>query len=100
LNHISRRPFLQKSSTGGASRGIHYHQTGTRSRRRKSWLKAGLIGYGGRGTQAVVDMMRGPENTHLVAMGDLFEDQLEKVANQDSRSERLRQLQGSDQSRP
>jgi predicted dehydrogenase len=40
-------------------------------------LKAGLVGCGGRGTQAVVDMMAGTENIQLVAMGDIFEDKLE-----------------------
>jgi predicted dehydrogenase len=40
-------------------------------------LKAGLVGCGGRGTQAVVDMMRGTENVDIVTMGDIFEDKLE-----------------------
>jgi predicted dehydrogenase len=43
----------------------------------KEKLKAGLVGCGGRGTQAVVDMMRGTENIELVSMGDIFEDKLE-----------------------
>jgi predicted dehydrogenase len=43
----------------------------------KEKLKAGLVGCGGRGTQAVVDMMRGTENVELVSMGDIFEDKLE-----------------------
>lgn len=43
----------------------------------KEKLKAGLVGCGGRGTQAIVDMMRGTENVDVVAMGDLFEDKLE-----------------------
>jgi predicted dehydrogenase len=40
-------------------------------------LKAGLIGCGGRGTQAVTDMLTGNENLELVAMADVFEDKLE-----------------------
>jgi predicted dehydrogenase len=40
-------------------------------------LKAGLIGCGGRGTQAVLDLMRGSENVDVVVMGDIFEDKLE-----------------------
>ena len=43
----------------------------------KEKLKAGLIGCGGRGTQAVIDLMRGTENVDVVAMGDIFEDKLE-----------------------
>jgi predicted dehydrogenase len=41
-------------------------------------LKAGLVGCGGRGTQAVVDMLTGNEHVELVAMADVFEDHLEQ----------------------
>ena len=40
-------------------------------------LRAGVIGCGGRGTQAVTDMLTGTENVDLVAMADVFEDKLE-----------------------
>jgi len=43
----------------------------------KERLKAGLVGCGGRGTQAVVDTLTGNENIELVAMADVFEDKLE-----------------------
>src|SRR5574340_1428456 len=43
----------------------------------KEKLKAGLVGCGGRGTQATVDMLTGNENVELVAMADVFEDHLE-----------------------
>ncbi len=43
----------------------------------KEKLKAGIVGCGGRGTQAVVDMLSGNENVELVAMADVFEDHLE-----------------------
>jgi predicted dehydrogenase len=43
----------------------------------KEKLKAGLVGCGGRGTQAIIDMMQGTENTEVVAMGDIFEDRLQ-----------------------
>src|SRR6516225_6259566 len=43
----------------------------------KATLKAGLVGCGGRGTQAVVDLLTGAENVELVAMADIFEDHLE-----------------------
>ena len=41
-------------------------------------LKAGLIGCGGRGTQAVVDLLTGNEQVELAAMADVFEDHLEQ----------------------
>jgi len=40
-------------------------------------LRAGIIGCGGRGTQAVTDMLVGTDNVELVAMADVFEDKLE-----------------------
>jgi predicted dehydrogenase len=43
----------------------------------KAKLKAGLVGCGGRGTQAAVNMLTGNENVELVAMADVFEDKLE-----------------------
>ena len=43
----------------------------------KEKLRAGVVGCGGRGTQAVVDLLTGTENVELVAMADVFEDHLE-----------------------
>jgi predicted dehydrogenase len=43
----------------------------------KETLKAGIVGCGGRGTQAVMDLLTGAENVELVSMGDIFEDHLE-----------------------
>ena len=47
----------------------------------KDRLKAGLVGCGGRGTQAVVNLLTGNENVDLVAMADVFEDHLEGSLN-------------------
>jgi predicted dehydrogenase len=44
----------------------------------KEKLRAGIVGCGGRGTQAITDLLTGTENVELVAMADLFEDHLEK----------------------
>src|ERR1700691_340904 len=41
-------------------------------------LKAGLVGCGGRGTQAVVDLLTGNQHVELVAAADVFEDHLEQ----------------------
>jgi predicted dehydrogenase len=40
-------------------------------------LRVGLIGCGGRGTGAAVNALRADPNTKLVALGDVFADQLE-----------------------
>ncbi len=40
----------------------------------KEKLKYGLVGCGGRGTQAVVNVMHADPNAELVAMADIFEE--------------------------
>ncbi len=78
LTTISRRSFLEKSKLAGAGAAAFTIIKPELVRGAgKEQLKAGLVGCGGRGTQAIVDMMRGTENVSIVAMGDLFEDKLE-----------------------
>ncbi len=43
----------------------------------KEKVRAGLVGCGGRGTAAVVELMAANENVELIAMADVFEDKLE-----------------------
>ena len=47
----------------------------------KDRLKAGLVGCGGRGTQAVVNLLTGNDNVEIVALADVFEDNLEGSLN-------------------
>ena len=75
MTTISRRSLLQK--TGAAATAFTILKPELVRGAGKEMLKAGLVGCGGRGTQAVIDMMQGTENTQLVAMGDIFEDALE-----------------------
>ncbi|MDX2151834.1 MAG: Gfo/Idh/MocA family oxidoreductase [Bryobacteraceae bacterium] len=42
----------------------------------KEKLKAGLVGCGGRGSQAAIDLLTAAPNVELAAMGDVFEDKL------------------------
>lgn len=71
----TRRSFL----TGPAAAGAAF--TIMRPELVKGWapakLKVGLIGCGGRGSQAVLDAFKGDPAVELVAMGDAFEDKLE-----------------------
>lgn len=76
-NSISRRSFVQKSTVTGAAAAFQIIRPELVRGAGKEMLKAGLVGCGGRGTQAVIDMMTGTENVQLVAMGDIFEDKLE-----------------------
>src|SRR6478672_871918 len=68
---FSRRSFLAATSTMALARGA------PASRR----LKAGIVGCGGRGTQAVANLLTGTEDVDLVAMADIFEDHLEGSLN-------------------
>jgi len=69
---ISRRSLL----TAGASAFSILQPR--RARAANDRLKAGLVGCGGRGTQAVVDLLTGNEHVDLAAMADVFEDHLEQ----------------------
>lgn len=72
---ISRRSFIQKSSSASAAAAVAFTIIKPELVRGagKEMLKAGLVGCGGRGTQAVLDMMAGTENIQLVSMGDIFD---------------------------
>ncbi len=74
-NPISRRSLLRRTAVGASAFTIvkpHLVRGAG-----KETLRAGIVGCGGRGTQAVVDMLTGNENVELVAMADVFEDHLE-----------------------
>src|SRR5262249_52304445 len=68
-NNIPRRDALKLAALTAAA---GFHAAGQERR-----LRAGLIGCGGRGTGAAVDLLTGNENVELVAMADIFEDPLE-----------------------
>ena len=72
----SRRGFLRTSSLLGAAlaagpggSGVHAAGSGT--------IKVGLIGCGGRGTGAAEQAMNAGKDVKLVAMGDMFREQLD-----------------------
>src|SRR5260370_27617063 len=75
-NKVSRRSLMQMSGAGATAFTIIKPELvrGAGNER----LKAGLVGCGGRGTQAATQLLTGSENVELVAMGDIFEDRLEK----------------------
>jgi predicted dehydrogenase len=76
--NLSRRSFLKTSTLAGAGASTFTIVRPEMVRAAgKEKLKAGLIGCGGRGTQAVEDTLEGNPNIELVAMGDVFEDRLE-----------------------
>ena len=68
---VNRRFFIASSAAAAMAQG----QSAGR-------LKAGLVGCGGRGTQAAVDMLTGNPDVELAAMADVFEDKLEASLKQ------------------
>ena len=70
----SRRSFLQTSAMVGGVGMMH----GVYAAGSSHTLRLGLIGCGGRGTGAAAQAMTADSDTKLVAMGDAFEDRLQR----------------------
>jgi len=87
---VTRRSFLSGAGAATAATAFQIARP-ERARAQGEKLTAGIIGCGNRGTKAVNEMITGAPNVELVAMGDLFEDQLEKS---------LRRLRDSDEFEP
>ena len=79
FDELSRRSFLKRSTgvTAAASTFRIIKPELVRGAGNEK-LRAGLVGCGGRGTDAAQQFLHGSENVELVAMGDIFEDHLEK----------------------
>ena len=86
-----RRSFVKQAAALGLA-GLAQAQSRER-------LKVGLVGCGGRGTQAAVDTLTGNENVELVAMADIFEDHLEGSLGR-LRDARFAGQRAGDDSRP
>jgi predicted dehydrogenase len=85
----TRRSFLGGAAAAGAAFQIVRPELVRGQGKEK--LTAGIVGTGGRGTRGVAEMLTGAPNVELVAMADLFEDQLEGS---------LRRLRDSDEFPP
>jgi predicted dehydrogenase len=77
IDGISRRSFFNRASAAGAASAFTIVRPELVRGQGKAMLKAGVVGCGGRGTQAIVDFLTGTQNTQVTVMGDLFEDRLE-----------------------
>lgn len=73
----TRRDFIKSSVLTGAALAAPAVLT-SRSAQNSDTLRIGLIGCGGRGTGAAEEALRADKNVVLVAMADVFEDQLQK----------------------
>src|SRR6266404_1721667 len=75
----TRRSFLSRSLTAGAAASAFTIIKPELVRGAgKERLRAGLVGCGGRGTEAAIDLLTADPNVELVSMGDIFEDKLQK----------------------
>src|SRR5260370_13234522 len=72
---ISRRGFLTKAAGGAAAFQIIRPELVRGAA--DPVLKAGLIGCGGRGTQALENLLTGVPNVEITALADIFEDRME-----------------------
>jgi myo-inositol 2-dehydrogenase / D-chiro-inositol 1-dehydrogenase len=77
FNALTRRSFLSKAAAMGATASAFTLIKPELVRGAgKERLKAGLVGCGGRGTEAAVNLLLADPHVELIAMGDIFEDKL------------------------
>ncbi len=77
----SRREFLKNSGTtalGGALAASAAFPSVLAGAPSTQTLRVGLVGCGGRGTGAAVEALNADKDTVIVAMGDVFEDRLQR----------------------
>jgi len=73
---LSRRGFIKTSGAAGAAALLW--STGRVFAAGSDKIRVGLIGCGGRGTHDTTRCLNSAENVQLVAMGDLFEERLDR----------------------
>src|SRR5579864_8606479 len=75
----TRREFLKTSAlVGGVLAAPAILPSSALAAEKTDTIRVGLIGCGGRGSGAASQAMNADPNVALVAMGDAFEDQLQK----------------------
>jgi predicted dehydrogenase len=77
-NNGTRRSFLKNSSIAliGSTLAYHSGASAQLGGSKRTTLKVGLVGCGGRGTGAAVQALQADPDVVLTAMGDVFEDRL------------------------
>lgn len=73
---VSRRDFVKHSGAALAAIGLAGSTPVFASSRRASTIKVGVIGCGGRGTGAAVNILEASPDVRIHALGDLFPDRL------------------------
>ncbi len=83
MNHqgkpfVSRRSFLTGTASAAGVAAAHFGHVRPAASAPREVLRIGLIGCGGRGSEAAVEALQAEPHARLVAMGDAFEDRLQK----------------------
>jgi len=73
---VSRRDFMK--ATAAVSAATMLSATGGVFAAGSDKIRVGVIGCGGRGTGAAMDCVRSSPNVEIVAMGDMFQDRLDR----------------------
>ena len=73
----TRREFIKTSAAGALATGIAFPHIVSAAPSTQT-LRVGLVGCGGRGTGAAMEALNADANTVVVALGDVFQDRLEK----------------------
>lgn len=73
---LTRRGFLRQSVTTAAGTALLMASGNYAHAQGASTIKVGLIGCGGRGTDAAVNVMEAAQGVEIVALGDVFEDRV------------------------
>ena len=75
---LSRRSFTTKTAGAALASAVIPSLATKVAAQNPDKIKIGLIGCGNRGTGAVIDAIKSSPNVELVAMADLFPDQIER----------------------
>ena len=76
--HMTRREFAKTSAAAGFA---VLSASAAKAQTNSDTLKVGLLGCGGRGGGAIINMLTGNDNVQVIALADLFEDRLTGVRN-------------------
>jgi predicted dehydrogenase len=79
--NATRRSFLKTTAVGTAAVAANMSMLANVHADGSDVIRVGLIGCGGRGSGAAAQCLRGGSNVKLVAMGDAFQDRLQRSLN-------------------
>ncbi len=85
----SRRSFVTKSAAGAGATAFTIIRPELVRGAGQEKLRAGLVGCGGRGTQAIADLLTGDERVEVVALADIFEDKMENSLKRVKANEKI-----------